>query len=263
MMSAVWFALLLLADTDSIAEQVKRIRELLRADRVADALEEVKSFAERHKNDPEAAYQAGELMQELASSRFARLESVAPDSAEVHELLGHRYAALGKDDEALKEYRKALEKQPQRKGLRFAIGSSLWRVGDRDGALTEFLEETRLNPGHAQANLRSGQILLLRGESDKALPYLQAAVRANPAALEARRELGRALQKLARHAEAKEHLEYVARTRPTDDQVHALLGSVYRALGLDERAKAEMKLHQAILDRKAAEARDVFTERTR
>ena len=72
--------------------------------------------------------------------------------------------------------------------------------------------------------------------------------------------LQRAL-KLGQAARAREHLEYVAKARPQDDQVHALLAAVYRALGEREKARAELKLHQAILDRKAEEAREAFGRR--
>jgi Flp pilus assembly protein TadD len=105
--------------------------------------------------------------------------------------------------------------------------------------------------------------LVLRGETERALPYLQAAVEANPAMVEPRRELGRALHRAGRSKEALEHLEYVARMRPGDEQVHALLGAVYRALGNEARARAELKIHKEILDRKAAAAREAFAERAK
>ena len=110
----------------------------------------------RFPDNPEAKFAAGEIFQELAALRAEQLQRVAPDSAAAHELLGKSLEARGKLNEALAEYRKALEKGPATPGLHFLAGNLEWKLKNFDAAEAELLDELKLNPHHAMANLQNG-----------------------------------------------------------------------------------------------------------
>lgn len=211
------------------------------------ALQELQTLLSLAPGNPEVQFQAAQILQQLAGDRFAGLQRLAPDSAETHELLGRHYEATGRLREALREYRLALERNPQGAGLRFLIGNVLWKLMEFDAALPELRAELRSNPGHTMASYRVGHILVSQRKAEEAVPHLEAVVRTDPKFLDARRELGRALRLIGRHQEALKELRLVAEGRPDDELVHAQLAAVYKALGDNERATAAMAAHEEVL----------------
>jgi tetratricopeptide (TPR) repeat protein len=237
----------------SLEARIYLARALIQEERVPEALREVRILLERFPADPEAQFQAGRLLQELAGSRFARLQRLAPDAAGTHELLGKYYEAQGRLQEALTEYRLALERNPEGRGLHFFAGNVYWKLRKFDEALRELQAELALNPNHTLANHRVGHIYVSRREAGEAIPYLQRALGGDSSFLEAHRDLGRAFRMLERWEEALREFQFVAERRPEDDTIHAQLAAVYKALGDKKRAAAELEMHERIL-RKRLEA---------
>jgi Flp pilus assembly protein TadD len=185
----------------------------------------------------------------LAALRAEQLQRVAPDSAAAHELLGKSLEAQGKLNEALAEYRKALEKGPTTPGLHFLAGNLEWKLKNLDAAEAELLDELKLDPHHAMANLRMGQIVLetQRDQPWRAVAYLTEATADEKSLLEAHRELGKALRLSHKLPEALKQLQFVESQRPNDVLVHAQLAAVYKDLGDRERARQEIEIHARIL----------------
>jgi tetratricopeptide (TPR) repeat protein len=237
----------------TVREQLDRVRELINSGKTPAALKQLRQMLDSHPGDPEAQFEAGSVLEELAGRTFKRMEQLAADSAETHELLGRYYEAQGKLPEALVEYRVALRANSHAPGLHFLAGNVLWKQRDFDAALPDLETELRINPNHSMANHRIGNIYMTRDQTARALPYLKKAVRGEPSFLEGRRDLGKAYRLTGRFSEALEQLTFVAENRPGDESVHAQLAAVYRALGNTDKAMAELKLHREIL-RKRSEA---------
>lgn len=269
---ALWLALWLAADGISLyqarqfpqAEQALRrtlaanpkdtqsrlylVRTLVELDRFPEAVEELdRALAAQ---DPETRFQAGQILRDLAERRLAALERISPDSAAVRELSARQAELEGRLADALREYRAAMAKEPQRPGSHYGAGNLLWRMRELDAAASELNAELALNPNHGMANLRLGQILVARDELEQALPFLERAVAALPESWDAHREYGKALRKAGRRAEARREWEAVAIARPEDDQVHFLLGGLYREMGETVRSKSELEKHRQILERR-------------
>ena len=109
---------------------VPTARTLLKDGKIPEALRELEAALRDHPNDPEVQYQAGELLRELGADRAARLQQLAPNSPESHELFGRSLESRGKLDEALAEYRAALQAGPDVPGRHFAAGNILWKKRD-------------------------------------------------------------------------------------------------------------------------------------
>jgi len=239
----------------TVREQVARVHALIRGGKTSEALKEIREMLDSHPGDPEAQFEAGEVLQELAGLTFKRIEQLAPDSVETHELLGKYYEAQGKLPDALAEYRVALDKNSHTPGLHFLAGNILWKQRDFDAAVPELEAELRINSNHSLANHRMGNIYIARDEASRALPYLEKAVQGEPLLLDARRDLGKACRLTGRMKEALEQLTFVAEHRPDDDSVHAQLAAVYRALGNTSKAMAELKLQRELLQKRSEAAR--------
>src|SRR5712692_10317280 len=68
----------------------------------------------------------------------------APDYYRAHQLTGQYHEAIGQDDKAIEEYRRALALKPDLQGLHFLIGNSYWRRGQLDEALPELQNELKV-----------------------------------------------------------------------------------------------------------------------
>lgn len=238
-----------------LAADLNQAQIMLREGRIPEALREMDAALREAPHDAEIKYEIGELLRELAGERAARLEELAPDSAEAKQLLGRSLEARGKLEEAVAAYRAALSKNPRLAGLHFLIGNIQWRERDFEGAKAEMEAELHLDPQHPLANLRLGQILLAMNEPGPAADHLREALRADDSLIEAHRELGRAYRALGRYADALQEFQLVASRHPQDSSVHAQLASVYRSLGQNERAKAEMEAQRRLLQERAEAAR--------
>lgn len=234
---------------------LEQARDLLRQGRVPEALREMDAAMRNAPQDAETKYQVGELLRELAGDRAARLQELAPDSAEAKQLLGRSLEARGNVQQALEAYRAALTVNPRAPGLHFLIGNIHWRQRDFEAAKREMEAELRLNPAHPFANLRLGQILLAMDQPSLATGHLLAAVRADGSSVEAHRELGKAYRALTRYTDALREFRIVAQSLPRDASIHAQLASVYRSLGRHEDAKAEMESQSRLLRERAEAAR--------
>jgi tetratricopeptide (TPR) repeat protein len=242
----------------AVADWVERTRAMIRAGRTSEALLEVRRILKAYPGNPEAQFEAGALLQDLAGSTFQRMQQLAPDSAETHQLLGKYYEARGRLPEALGEYRRALGAKGSAPGLHFLIGNVLWKNRDFEAALPEFEAELRVNPGHSKANQRAGNIYIHLDQPERALPYLEKAVAGEPTLLEARRDLGKAYRHVGRLDEAIRQLQIVLEQSPQDESAHAQLAAVYRAKGDLARAAEELKLLRELLKKRseAAERKD-------
>jgi len=239
----------------TVQEQMDRVHALINAGKTSDGLQKLREMLDTHPGDPQAEFEAGTVLEELAGATFKRMERLAPESAETHELLGKYYEAQGKLPEAQAQYRLALQKNSRAPGLHFLVGNILWKQRDFDAALLELQAELRLNPDHSMANHRIGNIYMLRDETGRAIPYLEKAVRGEPSFLAGRRDLGKAYRLAGKLTDALRQLTFVEERSPDDESVHAQLAAVYRALGNNEKALAELKLQRELLRRRSGAAR--------
>ncbi|HYI93765.1 MAG TPA: tetratricopeptide repeat protein [Bryobacteraceae bacterium] len=226
-------------------------RTLVEMNRVPEAVSEIER-ALSDQPSPEARFQAGRLLRELAESRFKQLQLQAGDSPAVLELSGERFERTGDLAKALQEYRAAAALDGKRPGVHYRIGNILWRMRELEPAQAELKKELEMSPHHGMANLRMGQTLLAADNAAASLPYLERAVTAMPQSIEARREIGKAFRKAERLGEARQAWEIVAKARPEDDQIHYLLGNLYRDLGESSLASRELETHRQILERRRA-----------
>jgi tetratricopeptide (TPR) repeat protein len=232
-----------------LATDTASVRALIDQGRVVEALKQIEALEKESSGDPKLQLQLGEMLQELAASRAERLQQLAPNSPQAHELLGKSYEAHQNLAKALAEYTQAADQAPQLPGLHFLIGNVYWKLGELDRAKAALEQELKINPHDTLGNLRLGQVLLRMDETAplEAIPYLRRAVSDPQVNLQAHRELGKALRLAGRQQEALRELKLVADRMPDDNMIHAQLAAVYRAMGDSGAARREMELHNRIL----------------
>src|SRR5262249_26041084 len=104
-----------------------------------------------------------------------------PGSAIDQSNLGSALSGQGKVDEAIAEYRAAIQLQPDLAPTRYSLGAILCDVKhDYTEAEAEFREVIRLQPDDAMAHYSLGNALLGQGKVDEAIAEYRAAIRLQP-----------------------------------------------------------------------------------
>lgn len=117
-------------------------------------------------------------------------------------ITGDRLLELGKPDEALIYYNKALEMDPKSALLWINKGTSLAAQGRHKEALTCFKQATKLDPGEAKAWYNSSISLGILGRIEEALNCCEEAIKIEPSNAGAWYNKGVLLAKLGRYKEA-------------------------------------------------------------
>jgi len=90
-------------------------------------------------------------------ARFAASGAADPQApARAANLLGHAYAAANQFDDAVREFRRAVESDPKTEGFVFDLGQTELQKGDFSGALATFDQGRRRFPASAQMHLAYG-----------------------------------------------------------------------------------------------------------
>lgn len=136
-----------------------------------------------------------------------------PRNIKAEDNLGLSYEGLGRTEEALDAYRKAIE----------------W---GKQAASPD-----------AGPYLDLGRLLVASDRVSEALPFLREALKLSPEDVRTHRELGKAYLHANQLAEAQAELEASVRLAPEDAPTHFVLAQVYRKRGMLERAHAETELY--------------------
>lgn len=159
--------------------------------------------------EAEGLYWETKSAQRLATEALASASKMDSGSTKLHVLLGDLYRQRKSFADASREYRKALELQPEDSGAIFGLSLALLGDDQVDEALRLAQGALKNSPDDPELNAVMGEILCARNDFAGAEPYLNKSLNTKP--------------------------EYVP-------HVHSLLGKVYAQTGRTEQAIAELKL---------------------
>ena len=224
------------------------------------ALNTIAALQQGHPGDPELLYETARLHLKGWNDAVAAMFAAAPASFRVNQLSAEIFEIQGRYDEAVREYRKAIEKAPSTINLHYRLGRALLMRSHgpealRD-ALAEFRAELRLNPNDAVAEFQIGQILQTLGQPSQALPHFERAVELDGEFPEALVALGKEHARLERFDTAIQLLERALEQHPQSEPAHYSLMLAYRNAGRREDAQ---RIRQA-LERLQAPSEGEFSE---
>ncbi len=127
-----------------------------------------------------ADYEAGRYAQ--AAGRLEPLLPFAPNSFEIHELLGMVYASLPDGDKAIEQLKTAVQIKPESAEARTNLGATLLRLGKADLAGEQFRKAVALEPNSYDTNHNLGEFFIQGGKIADAQPLLERAYTIKPAA---------------------------------------------------------------------------------
>lgn len=191
--------------------------------------------------DPEILYETARLHLKGWNEAVSQMFREAPASFRVNQLSAEIFEIQGKYDDAVREYRKAIEKAPGTINLHYRLGRALLMRSHEpsalDEALAEFRAELELNPRDAVAEFQVGQILQVQGRPEEALVHFERAVELDGEFPEAMIAVAKERTRVEQYDEAIALLERALRLHPESEPAHYSLMLAYRNAGRREDAR--------------------------
>jgi tetratricopeptide (TPR) repeat protein len=203
---------------------------------------------------------------ELAEDCFAKVASLNPESARVHQMLGQYYASHHNFPRAKTEFLAAIRLAPELPDLHLSLGTVYREGGEWPEAEKELLRTLELAPGSALAHYELGDTYVQQRHWEPALDHLRRALDDPAVAVRARLDLAKAEAEMGQTHEAVEELLPVLK-EDKDGEIHYRLADLYRKLGEGTRAQEALatfkRMRDASLQADRAELQTLEKERER
>jgi tetratricopeptide (TPR) repeat protein len=149
-----------------------------------------------------------------AIENYRKAIQINPNSAVPLYSLGLALAAQGRLDEAIENYRKAIQINPNYSDALNNLGNALTDQGRLDEAIENYRKAIQLNPNDCKVLNNLGGALLHQGRFDEAIESFRKAIRINPDYAEAQYNLGNALAAKGRFDEAIKNYRQAIQLNP-------------------------------------------------
>src|SRR6266576_1711846 len=271
---------LAVAQTPTVAEELRQGAEALHQGRLEDAAEAFTSvtksspqFAEAHFNLGLVREEQGRNEEAMASLRkaislkprhrgrahllvskhsYEKMFQVDPHSWRVHQVLAQADAEADRHEDAIAEYHAAIQIAPKQPGLHEELGTEYIKAGKPELADAEFQQELEIDPNNVLTRYKLGTLETERGQGAKAKELIEGAVRQNPGLKDSAYYLGRAEMELGNGDAAAEAFNRAISAPDTDpeivQQAWYQLGVVYRRLHRVEDAQKAFATFQRLKD---------------
>jgi protein O-mannosyl-transferase len=154
-----------------------------------------------------------------------------PDNANARNNLGLALFRDGRTEEAMTQYRAALEIQPVYPGVLNNLGNALDLEGRTQEAIVQYEAALRIEPGFAAAHYNLAKALARAGRTPEAIEQFGEALRIGPDHADGHAGLGEALLRSGRTAEAIAQFEAALRISPGHARAHFDLGNALAQAG--------------------------------
>jgi len=132
----------------------------------------------------------GQVDQAIAD--YKKAVAINPGSAEMQYNLGNAFAHQGNWADAIACYQAAVSTERdsvKAAKIRNNLGAALEKLGKSDEALEQFRQAVQINGNYPEAHCNLGRMLAQRGRRDEAVAHLREALRLKPGYEEARKQL--------------------------------------------------------------------------
>ncbi len=176
-----------------------------------------------------------------AIAQYRRAVEILPSYAPFHNDLGKALAGQGRLDEAMDHYRKSLEIQPDNAVVHATLGTALVSQGRLDEAIGHYRKSLEIQPNSAIIHTRLGIALASRGQLDEAVEHYRKSLEIQPRDAETHYNLAFALARLGRLDEAIAHYRKGLDVKPDDAEARYQLGLALQRQGKIDEALAQYR----------------------
>jgi tetratricopeptide (TPR) repeat protein len=200
------------------------------------------------KDDPDnlaVMYQLVVDYKAAAQQASQKLARKAPNSEFAHAMRAEVLADGERFDEAIEEFKRVIEKNPDFPGIHLALGQLYWRRKDLDKSRQELELALAEDPNQPLANYYLGDIFVTNKEYLKAIPRLEVTLSIYPELTRAYWLLGKSYASAGNQQRAIEVFQKALQQDPNYKEVHFQLHELYARVG----NKTESQRHLQIFER--------------
>lgn len=193
--------------------------------------------------DPQIIFVAYEISSQMMDQSLLNMLLVAPDSAEMHMIMGGELGRQGDHANAIAQYQEAIRLNPKLPGVHFELAEQLRASPDpamNAQAEAEYKAAVRENPYDVKAWVRLGDSVAAKGEFKTAEEDYKKALALQPKDSDALTGLAIALISTNQMNEAVPILENAVKDDPTNIVAHYRLSVLYRRAGRIADAQHQM-----------------------
>jgi tetratricopeptide (TPR) repeat protein len=190
--------------------------------------------------DPNVLDYRGRAHSLVAQESYRALTDIDPDSWRVHRALGEVSSESRDWQNALAEYQKAIERQPNNSDLYEALGDTYQHLSRYDDASRAYETELQLSPHSSNALYNLGKIQVERGDAQRGVSLLRQAGEESAPSAPISFYLGRGLVATGHPEEGVEWLEKSLAEEPSDymkESAYFQLTHAYKMLNRTDDAK--------------------------
>jgi len=218
-----------------------------------DAAEVIGQLRKANPDNAEVLYAAYRTYADLSGESMLSLSLVAPDSAQMHQVMAHEELKEGNTNGAIAQFRKAIAINPQLPGIHFELAELLNTSADakvKSEAEQEYRAALAANPLDEKTACRLAEIDVAKGDTKLAYAEYSKAVELAPGDSDAKLGLAKILSEMNQQDKAQALLEQTVQLEPTNAVAHYRLGMLYRQSGRMDDAKREVELYKKYKDMK-------------
>ncbi|MFZ0661586.1 MAG: tetratricopeptide repeat protein [Acidobacteriaceae bacterium] len=217
------------------------------ADDLASAADVIAQLQKADPENPAVLYAAYRTYAELEARSMLTLSLVAPNSAQMHELLAYEKIKRGDTNAAIAEFHKAIAIDPDLPGVHFDLAELLKTSQDpavKAEAEDEYRADLKQNPTDERAERRLGEIDEGFGRLNLAYKEYVKAVQMRPGDADAKLDLAKMLIQMGHEDQAMPLLKQVVELDPTIALAHLRLSQLYHRKGMFQQSEQQVKLYK-------------------
>jgi len=209
----------------------------------------VRILNQKFPGDPEVLYVSVHAYSDLSSQAAQELARTAPHSLPALELDAEANEMQGHWDQAEKDYREILAKNPRYPGIHFRLARLLLSRPNpgpdfQQEAKKELQEELQIDPSNAGAEYVSGELARQSQDFAEAVHHFTRATELDATFADAWLGLGMSLLSEKEYATAIAPLKTAVKLEPGNPAGHYALATAYARTGNKEAAEREFALQQ-------------------
>jgi tetratricopeptide (TPR) repeat protein len=171
-----------------------------------------------------------------AVEEYARAIAINASDPNAYIGRGDAQAALGRNESALADFNEAVRLGPGYSRAYSSRGELLVEMGQDEAALADFDRAVQVEPGFARGYRLRGGLLSRRGQNDRALADFTEAIRLDPDDPAGYKDRGGVLVRMGQHRRAIDDLDRAIELDPNLSTAYLNRGAAYNSLGQYERA---------------------------
>jgi tetratricopeptide (TPR) repeat protein len=226
------------------------------SERNLEAIQQLESLLADHPGDIAALYQLAQFYKDGAQEASQQVAKLAPDSELYLALRAQAFADNDRLDEAIRQYKAVLSKNPGFPGIHFELGQVYWKKKDAEGARAELKLALQEDPNQPLANFYLADILTNQKEYPRAIPHLQITIAAYPKMTKAYFLLGKCYAGIGDLPQALRAFQQASDLDPKYQEVHYQLYRLYARLNNKRESERHLEIVKRLQQEDSKELRE-------